>query len=135
SQLRIVTAVVPFVMVFGTIIDQQQHGGAADAVGKQVQKGPGFVIDPVQIFENYEQRLVERFPQQDALDGLKGAPPPNLRIHMHQGVVGLGDSQQRTNIGNCVLESAIQREQFAVNLLSTAAFVVTALKFKISPQQ
>ena len=58
-QLAVVGLAAPFVTVLGAVVNQQQNLRGADRIGEQIEQLLGLFIDPVQVLENYNQRLVE----------------------------------------------------------------------------
>ena len=136
AQLRVVGLAVPLMRILGTIIHQHQDLRGADGVGEEIQERLGLLIDPVQVFEDHHQRLVERFAQQDALDGVEGAPLLDLPVHLRERVIlcagrylrvdrgcsqcegRLGNSEQRENIGPRIFQRRIQHGESSRDLLA-----------------
>ena len=92
-QLRVVGLVAPLMAVLGPIVHQQQDARGADAVGEQVQECLRLAIDPVQVLEDHDQRLVEALAQQDALDRLERASLAGLRLDLRELIVLIGQSR------------------------------------------
>ena len=63
----------PAVLVFWTVVDQEQQPGCGQALHQAVQQRLRLGINPVQILEDQAQRLHLAFAQQQALDGLQRA--------------------------------------------------------------
>ena len=74
-------------MVLGTVVNQQQNLRGGDRIGEQIEQRLGFFIDPVQVLENYNQRLVEALAHEDSLDRLQRTPLADLRIHLRKRIV------------------------------------------------
>ena len=91
--------------VFGAVVDQQQDSGGADRIGQQIQERLGLFIDPVQVFENHHQRLIEALAQQDPFDRFERAPLPHLPIHLRQRIVALDDTEQAEQVRQRIFET------------------------------
>jgi hypothetical protein len=81
--------------VLRSVVHQQQDPCGTDRIHNQVQQVLGFTVDPVQVFKDQHQRLVQRFAQQDPFDSLVHASAPGLRVHLFQRIVAFAQSQQR----------------------------------------
>ena len=69
-----------------------------------VEKPLRLAIDPVQVFKDQDQRLVETLAQEQLLERLKRPPPPNLRVHLLQRRGLFFNAQQgRTDRATCLL--------------------------------
>jgi hypothetical protein len=64
----------------------------------------------MEVLEHNDQRLVEAFAQQDALEGILRALPPNLRIHLGERIVTLVDSEQTENVRHGVFQRTVEFE-------------------------
>ena len=95
-----------------------------DRVGEQIQECLRPVVDPMQVFEDHYQRLVEALAQQDALDRVERAPLASLHLDLRDLTVLIAQAEQPVQVGECILERAIEREDLAVNLLAPRALVV-----------
>ena len=61
--------------VLGAIVDQQQYRAFAMRVGQQVEQRLRLLVDPVQVLEDHDQRLIQAFTHDDALDRVERALP------------------------------------------------------------
>ena len=82
-------------LILRPVVHQQQQTCRGDAVDQDVEKRLGLGVEPVQVLTDEEQRLVETFAQQQALEGVIGASAPHLRVHLQEGGSRLGNPQQR----------------------------------------
>src|SRR5277367_5792379 len=97
--------------VFGAVVNQQQDAGSADRIGEQVQERLRIVVDPMQIFEDDYQRLVETLAQQDAFDRFQRALLPDLPVHLRQRIGALYDTEQSEQVRQRILQTRIERER------------------------
>ena len=95
---------------------------------QHVEKPLRLTVDPVQVFKDQDQRLVETLAQEQLLERLKRPPPPNLRVHLLQRRGLLFDAEQGKEIGQGVFQAAVERQHFAVDLLPPRAFVILRLE-------
>ena len=56
-------AVAPFVMVLRTIVHHQQDVRVGNCIRQEIQQRLGFAINPVQILEHHDERLIEALTQ------------------------------------------------------------------------
>ena len=81
SQLRVIGLLAPLVAVLRTIVGQEQHL-AGHTLAQRLEKSLGLAVDPMQIFKDENQRLVETLAQEELLERLERALPSNLRVHL-----------------------------------------------------
>ncbi len=81
-QLRVVGLVGPLVAILRTIVHQHQHARIGDAVREQIEQRLRLAVDPMQVLEDDNRRLIQAFAQDDALDCVEGAPALDLRVHL-----------------------------------------------------
>ena len=81
-QLRVVGLAAPAVLILGPVVDQQQEPSRGQALHQGIEQGLGLRVDPVQVFEDQQQRLHLALAQQHALDGLEGALAALRRVEV-----------------------------------------------------
>jgi len=67
------------VLVFGTVVDQQQ-ARRAKTLHQVIEQCLGLAIDPVQVLEHHEQRLHLGLAQQQPFDGVERALASLCRV-------------------------------------------------------
>ncbi len=55
--MRVIPFADPGIVKFGPIVKQQQERRSTNTADEHVQKSQSFRIDPVEIFEDHDQRL------------------------------------------------------------------------------
>ena len=65
-------------------------------------------VNPMQVFKDEDQRLIETLAQEELLERLKRAPAANLRVHLLQRRGLLFNAQQRKQIGQGVFQAAVE---------------------------
>jgi len=70
----------------------------AQCSGGVAQQRLGLAVDPMQILDQHQQRLVHRLAQHQAFDGFVRAPAAQLRLHLRERVVALDQTQQGKEI-------------------------------------
>ena len=101
AELSVIAFIRPFVVVLGPVVDQKHEAGHRDAVHQNVEKRLGFVIDPVEVFENQQQILSLAFPDANPFERIQSMTAALLRVH------GVKASDHLRNIwsGRCWLPS------------------------------
>ena len=100
-------------LILGAVVDQQQHPRRRQALDQQIEHGLRLGVDPVQVFEDQQQRLHLAFAQQDALQRLQGAAPPLQGVQGQERTVGRQGFEQGQHGRHGVLEGVIQRQDAA----------------------
>src|SRR5262249_30083266 len=72
-QLCVVGLAAPGVLVLRPIVDQQQQSRRWQALDQAVEQGLRLRINPVQILEDRQERLLLALAQQHTLEGVEGA--------------------------------------------------------------
>ena len=134
-QLRVVGLVSPLMRVLGSIVYQQQNLRSPDRVGEQIEQSLGALVDPMEVLEDHDQRLVERFAQENPLDRVERAPLASLHLDLRDLTVLVAQAEQSVQVRECILERAIESEDLAVNLLAPRALVVLGADLEIAPEQ
>ena len=91
--------------ILGAVVGEEQQLGAGHTLTEHVQKALRLPINPVQVFKDQDQRLVETLAQEQLLERLKRPPPANLRVHLLQRRGLLFNAEQRKQIGQACLPS------------------------------
>src|SRR5438477_5429111 len=121
--------------VLRAVVGQEQQLGAGHTLTEYIQEALRLPIDPMQVFKDQNQRLVETFAQEQLLERLKGAPPPNLRVHLLQRRGLLFNAEQRKQIGQRVFQAAVEHEDFATDFLASFARIILGLDIEVDLQQ
>jgi len=82
------------VLVLRAVVDEQQHPDRPEAVHQAVQQRLGLAVDPVEVFDDKQQRLHLALPEQKSLDGLEGALAPLGRVEGPPSGILRGDVQE-----------------------------------------
>ena len=121
--------------ILRAIVHQQQNLGAGHTLTQHIEKPLRLAVDPVQVFKDQDQRLIETLAQEQLLERLKRPPPPNLRVHLLQRRGLFFDAQQGKQIGQGVFQTAVEHQHFAGDLLPSLAFVILGLNLKVALEQ
>src|SRR5882724_9601706 len=70
-QLRVIGLVPPLVPILGTIVHQQEDTRCRYTFAEKIKECLGLAVQPVQVFKNESERLVETLAHQQPLDGCK----------------------------------------------------------------
>ena len=84
--------------------------GRGQALDQTVEEGLRLGIDPVQVFEDQQQRLPLTFAQQHALEGVECALAPLRRVEVQERALRWESVQKRQQGWKRVLERLVQRQ-------------------------
>ena len=79
-ELGVVGLAPPGVLVLGPVVDEEEDAGGRQALHEAVEKRLGLGIDPVEVFEDQQQRLDLTLAQQQALECVQGPLPALERV-------------------------------------------------------
>ena len=82
-------------LIFGTVIDQQQELGSGETFDQTVEKCLGLGIDPMQVFKHQHQRLYFTLTQQNPFESLQGPLASLGRIELEKRTVLRKDIQKK----------------------------------------
>jgi hypothetical protein len=63
-QLAVIGLAAPGVPVLGTVVHEEQQACRSQTVDERVEESLSLVVDPVEVLDDQEERLLARFPQQ-----------------------------------------------------------------------
>jgi hypothetical protein len=121
--------------ILRTVVHQQEYLRGTDGIGQQVEQLLGLLVDPVEVFKNDYERLVEALAQHDAFDCLQRAPRLDLPIHLRQRIVTIDDSKQAEQVGQRVFQTSIEDRDLTRDLLAALAFIVRRRNVEIIAEQ
>ena len=135
TKLGVIGLAIPLMRILGTVVHQQQNLRGPDRIGEQVQQLLGLLVDPVEVFEDHHQRLIETLAQDDAFDRFQRAPLSDLPVHLRQRIVALDDAKQTEQVRQWCLRAPIEREYASGDLLAPRSFIVLVRNPEIIAQQ
>src|SRR5262249_15285537 len=121
----------PAVLVFRAVVDQQQQSGRGQALQQRLEERLRLRIDPVQVFEDQQQRLYLAFAQQHALEGVEGALTPR-RLELLERTVLWEDVQQGEERGERLLQRLVERQHLPGDLGADGARLIPLLDMRIA---
>src|SRR5579864_7231106 len=93
SEMRIVASVRPRMPIFGPAACHQKDASSTDAFGEKIQEDVAVGIDPLKVFEDDHQRMLETLAQKNTLDRFERFAPPDLAIHVRERIGRILNSQ------------------------------------------
>ena len=132
AQLGVVGLLSPLVPILGAIVHQQQNLRTGHTLTQRIEKSLRLGVDPVQVFKDEDERLVETLAQEELLERLERPPPPNLRVHLLQRRRLFFNAQQGKEIGQGVFQAAVKHQHFASDFLPALPFVILRLDVESS---
>ncbi|VVE59719.1 hypothetical protein PTE30175_05629 [Pandoraea terrae] len=109
-QLDVVAFGAPVMGVFRTIVDEQDDPRTRNVVEEDIEECLGFAVQPLQVFENELERLVEAFADQQTCNGFERALAPDGSVHGRQCRAGLDGPKQIEQVGQIVFQRPLQGE-------------------------
>ena len=134
-KLLVVGLPMPGVLILRAVVHQQQQARGRQAVHQAIQQRLGLGVDPVQVLEHQQQRLLLALPQQQPLQRLEGALLALGRVEPCPGGIIDGQVQQRQEGRQRRLQGRVERQQLAGQLLPHPPRVVAALDPAVALQQ
>ena len=104
-------------------------------VDEAVEQGLGLVVDPVEVFDDEEERLRPGLAQEHPLCVVDRALPTGRRVERQPGTVVDGHVEQGQERRQRRLERPIERQQLPGYLLADFAEVVPVLDLEIALEQ
>ena len=83
-ELGVIRLLPPLLAIFRPIVHQQQNPGTGHTLTQGIEKSLRLTVDPMQVFKDQDQRLIETLTQEQPLERLERPPPANLRVHLLQ---------------------------------------------------
>jgi hypothetical protein len=71
--------------ILGTVVGEEQELGAGHTLTQHIQESLRLPIDPVQVFKDENEGLIETLSEKELLERLECPPPPNLWVHLLEG--------------------------------------------------
>ena len=135
AQLPIAGLASPAVLVFGSIVHQEQYTRGGQTLHEAVQEGLRLGIDPVQVLEHQQQRLDLALTYEQPLDTVEHLLAALRGVQaLPLGIID-GHVEEPEKCRKAGLERTVQREQLARRLLPDLARVVAHLDLEVGPQE
>src|SRR5262245_59494137 len=145
ADLRVVCLAPPVVVaVLGPVADQDEQRRRGQALDEAIEERLRLGVDPVQILEDDEERLLPRFAQQQLSDAVEDElallsrfeREPRRVVYRSVGQAGpVGASAQVQQRRQRRLQCLVECEQLARHLLSDLPKVVSVLDLEVALQQ
>src|SRR4030095_12192618 len=99
TELGVVGLRSPLMPILRPVIDEQQDARRGNTLAQDIQKPLRLGVNPVQVFKNQDERLIQTLAQHKLLYGLKRPPAPDLGVHLLQRRGRVLDAQERKQVG------------------------------------
>jgi hypothetical protein len=119
------------VLVLRPVVHEQEQPRRCESVDEGVEQRLGLAIDPVEVLEDHQQRLLARFPEQEPLDGVERALPALRRLEAAPGRVVDGHVEQRQERWQRALQRSVEHEEPPGHFLADLAQVVAVLDLEV----
>jgi hypothetical protein len=123
------------VLVFRAIVDQQEDAGRRQALQQAVEQGLRLGVDPVQVFEDQQHRLLLTLTQEHALERLEGALAPLRGIELQERAVLRQRVEERQQRRDRLLESRVERQHLTSHLRADRVRVVALIHVAVALEQ
>src|SRR5207247_10464158 len=81
-ELGVVGLLPPLVPILGAVVCQQQKTCTGHTLAQHIEQPLRLRVDPMQVFKDEDQRLVETLAQQQLLYGLERPSAAYLGVHL-----------------------------------------------------
>jgi hypothetical protein len=99
------------VVIFRPVVDEQEHPCGGETLDEPVEQSLGLAIDPVEILEHHEQRLLLTLPEQQVFDSVQRALAALLGVQGRPLCVLGGNVQERQHGRHRRFQRTIERQQ------------------------
>src|SRR5215471_13329761 len=82
ANLSVIGFVRPVMTITGSIIDEEQNSSHRQTFDQTIEESLRFIVNPMEVLKNDEQRLLETFTDQHSLERVESIPPLLLEIHI-----------------------------------------------------
>jgi hypothetical protein len=103
-------------------------------VDQTIEQRFGFGIDPVQIFDDENERLALTLPEEQALQGVERAAPARRSIEALPFQVIGRDIQQGEDCGYDSPETFVEDDDFVIDLRAYLPHVIVVFNLKVAPE-
>ena len=125
----------PRVPVLGTIAHEAEQTRRSERLDQAVEQGLRLAVDPVEILEDQEERLLARLPHHQSLYGVEGALAPLWRVQGAPRSIVDGHVEQGQEGGERGLQCAIQGEELARDPLADGARIIPVLNREVALEE
>ncbi len=116
--------------VLRPVVHHQQHARGRKALDQAVEEGLRLAVQPVEVFEDYEERLHLALAQEQALERVERAAPALARLRFLLGLVR-GHVEEPEEDWNGGAQGVVERQDLARDLLADAPLVVVILDAEV----
>ena len=134
-ELRVIRATAPGVLILRPVVHQEQEPGGRQALDQPIEQRLGLGVDPVQVFEDDQQRLHLALPQQEPLHRVQGAPAALGRIERRPLRVIGRHVEQRQERRQTAFLRAVQRQELPRQLLAHRARAVAVFDGEVALEE
>src|ERR1700691_4373027 len=115
----------PLVPILRPVVDQQQDASTGDAVRQHVEQRLRLRVDPVQVLEDHDDRLLEAFAQDYTLDRVERPLQLDRWRHLRERICALYDAEQSEQVWQRVFEGRGEPRKYVAHLLSPRRPVIS----------
>src|SRR5215470_2367675 len=133
--MGILSPAAPLMSILRAVVHQQQNASVGNRIYQQIEQVLSLGVDPVEVLEDDHQWLIEALSQEYAFNGLAGAAPPDLGLHLRQRVLTLTQSEKCQQVRQRVFQAAVKHQHLAAHFLAPPASVIDWLDSEIFVQQ
>src|SRR5215475_3066209 len=98
-------------LVLGPIVDQHEDSGRGQALHQGIEEHLGFRVDPMQVFEQHDDRLDLTLAQQKALYTIERALASLQRVHPSPSGILSGNVEEPEERREKRFERAVERQK------------------------
>jgi hypothetical protein len=130
AHLCVVGLAAPAVFVLRAVVHEEHQPRGREALDQAVEERLCLTVDPVEIFDDGEDRPILGLPQEEALECVQGALPTLSGVEHPPGGYFDRHIQKREESRQCRLQRAVQRQDLSGHLLLHCPRLVSILDLK-----
>src|SRR6267154_3027964 len=110
-------------LVFRTVVEHHQNMRGADAIGEKIEQRLRLSVDPVQVFEDKQQRVIDALAMNQAPDRVASAAAPDRGIHLVERTSTVMHAEQSKQVRHRLLKGAVESEHSSSDVFTSRARV------------
>src|SRR5262245_6744698 len=135
AELAVVCLASPWMAVLRPVVDEEQQARRREALDETVEQRLCLPVDPVQVLEDQDERLLLRFAQEQSSYRVEGPLATLPRLERLPRDVVHRQVEQEQQRGQRRPQRLVQDEQLAGHLLADLAQIVARLDLEIALEE
>src|ERR1700687_4835122 len=122
-------------LVFRSVIEHHQDVRVADAIREKIEQRLRLSVDPVEVFEDEQQGVIDALAMNQTPDRVASAAAPDRGIHLVERTSTVMHAEQSKQVRHRLLEGAVESEHSSGDFFTLRTFVVLIVDTEVALQQ